>query len=198
MSSQAILEPPERKQPPPRPHTAELVYAAQSGDRDAFGQLVERYQGLVHTVIRRRIGDHAENEELAQDVFVQAMRKLDQLRDPRCFGGWLRSIAARTAVNWAVRRKPCVTGEPEAYEAACVNHDTPLREALSAERAECVRSGLRRLGSLDRRTLEAFYFDGRSLLEMSADFDSPVGTIKRRLHVARKRLAAELSALALA
>ena len=41
-----------------------------------------------------------------------------------------------------------------------------------------------------------FYFRGRSLVEMSDEFDSPVGTIKRRLHVARKRLAKELSALA--
>jgi RNA polymerase sigma-70 factor (ECF subfamily) len=49
---------------------------------------------------------------------------------------------------------------------------------------------------MDRETLMAFYFDGRSLLEMSDQFKTPVGTIKRRLHVARKRLAKELEALA--
>jgi RNA polymerase sigma-70 factor (ECF subfamily) len=48
---------------------------------------------------------------------------------------------------------------------------------------------------MDRETLEAFYFEGSSLLEMSRKFDTPVGTIKRRLHVARKRLAKELEAL---
>ena len=47
----------------------------------------------------------------------------------------------------------------------------------------------------DRETLVAFYVDGRSLLEMSDDFDAPVGTIKRRLHVARKRLAKEVEEL---
>jgi RNA polymerase sigma-70 factor (ECF subfamily) len=58
-----------------------------------------------------------------------------------------------------------------------------------------VRAGLRRLRDLDRRTLVAFYVEGRSLLEMSREFESPLGTIKRRLHVARKRLAQELQSL---
>jgi RNA polymerase sigma-70 factor, ECF subfamily len=52
------------------------------------------------------------------------------------------------------------------------------------------------LGTLDRQTLVAFYVDGQSLVEMSTAFDSPVGTIKRRLHVARKRLARELEEMA--
>jgi RNA polymerase sigma-70 factor (ECF subfamily) len=69
---------------------------------------------------------------------------------------------------------------------------------LAAERESEVRRGLRQLGEMDRDTLVAFYFDGRSLVEMSEEFDSPVGTIKRRLHVARKRLAKELEALATA
>ena len=49
---------------------------------------------------------------------------------------------------------------------------------------------------MDRDTLVSFYLDGHTLAEMSEEFDSPVGTIKRRLHVARKRLAKELKALA--
>jgi RNA polymerase sigma-70 factor (ECF subfamily) len=53
---------------------------------------------------------------------------------------------------------------------------------------------LNRLKSLDRETLVSFYIQGQSLLEMSEDLDTPVGTIKRRLHTARKRLRAELQA----
>ena len=49
---------------------------------------------------------------------------------------------------------------------------------------------------MDRKTLEAFYVRGQSLVEMSTEFGSPIGTIKRRLHVARKRLARELEELA--
>jgi RNA polymerase sigma-70 factor (ECF subfamily) len=52
-----------------------------------------------------------------------------------------------------------------------------------------------RLRELDRRTLLAFYFEGQSLIEMSDRFQSPVGTIKRRLHTARNRLKDELAQL---
>ena len=67
--------------------------------------------------------------------------------------------------------------------------------ALDRERQSQVRAGLRRLGDLDRNTLVAFYVEGQSLIEMSEEFRSPVGTIKRRLHTARKRLAVELEQL---
>jgi RNA polymerase sigma-70 factor (ECF subfamily) len=179
-----------------RPTPTALVEAAQQGDREAFGQLVDKYQGAVYATIYRRLGNHAETQELCQEVFMQALRKIGQLTDPRCFGGWLRSIAGRMAINRAVRRGPTLTADAGAFEASCVEYRTPLRCVLEHERDSQVRHGLRRLKAMDRETLMAFYFDGRSLLEMSDQFKTPVGTIKRRLHVARKRLAKELEALA--
>ena len=65
---------------------------------------------------------------------------------------------------------------------------SPAAELMQLEDAEQLRFGLDRLGDLDRRTLQAFYFEGQSLKEMSVVFDSPIGTIKRRLHTARHRL----------
>lgn len=173
-----------------------LVVAAQNGDRQAFGQLVEMFQGAVYAVAFRRLSDHAEAQEACQEVFLQAMRKIGQLRDPRCFGGWLRSMAERMALNRAVRRAPRMPTLSEACETACARHETPLGNVLEQESRAQVRLGLDRLSSLDRETLVAFYFDGRSLVEMSDHFHTPVGTIKRRLHVARKRLARELAAMA--
>jgi RNA polymerase sigma-70 factor, ECF subfamily len=174
----------------------DLVRAAQRGDRQAFGQLVERYERAVYATALRRLGNHNEAQEMCQEVFLQAMEKIGQLRDPRCFGGWLRSIASRMSINRAVRRAPVVPADTEKLEATRVESLTPLGAVLARERQSQLRSGLGRLPTLDRDTLVAFYFDGRSLVEMSADFASPVGTIKRRLHVARKRLAKELESLA--
>ena len=172
------------------------VRAAQRGDREAFGRLVVRYERAVYGTAFRRLANHAEAKELCQEVFVQALRKIHQLRDPRCFGGWLRSIARRMAINRAMRRPPLVLRQPESFEATCVERETPLGTLLARERETQVRLGLGRLRAMDRETLVAFYLDGSSLVEMSRKFDSPVGTIKRRLHVARKRLARELQALA--
>lgn len=173
-----------------------LVLAAQAGDREAFGQLFERFEKHVLAIAYRRVGDHTEAQELCQDVFVQALQKLPQLRDPACFGGWLRSITHRMAINRMVRRAPDVSMEPETLEANCSDTLTPLASALAVEREELVRSGLSRLRSLDRDTLIAFYVQGQSLLEMSDAFNAPLGTIKRRLHVARKRLAEEVEPIA--
>jgi RNA polymerase sigma-70 factor (ECF subfamily) len=172
------------------------VRAAQRGNREAFGRLVVRYERAVYAAAFRRLADHAEATELCQEVFVQALRKIHQLRDPRCFGGWLRSITRRMAINRAMRRAPLVPTAPKSFEATCVERETPLGRLLAREREDQVHLGLGRLRAMDRDTLVAFYLDGRSLLEMSERFDSPVGTIKRRLHVARKRLARELQALA--
>ncbi len=175
-----------------------LVRAAQGGDRRAFGELVTRYERAVYAAVFRRLANHAETQELCQEVFIQALRKIDQLRDPGCFGGWLRSIANRMAINRAVRRAPLAASGSEAFDAGCVEHRTPLGAVLTREREDQVHAGLGRLRNLDRETLVAFYFDGSTLVQMSEQFASPVGTIKRRLHVARKRLAKELEALATA
>ncbi len=175
---------------------ADLVRAAQAGDRQAFGQLVEQYERAVYSTVYRRLGDHGEAQELCQEVFIQAMRKIHQLHNPLCFGGWLRSVANRMAINRALRGRPKAIGDSGRLDAECAEHDTPLGEVLARERRDRVRVGLKRLTAMDRDTLVAFYFEGQSLVEMSTQFNSPVGTIKRRLHVARKRLAKELEALA--
>jgi RNA polymerase sigma-70 factor (ECF subfamily) len=174
----------------------ELVLLARDGNREAFGELVTRYEAVTYAIAMRRLRDHAEAQELCQEVFVKAMEKLHQLDAPEAFGSWLRSITVRMAINRAMRRAPTVATAPEAMEATCVEQETPLSSALTAERRHQLHAGLERLGRLDRETLTAFYFSGHSLIEMSEEFSSPVGTIKRRLHVARKRLAKQLEVLA--
>jgi RNA polymerase sigma-70 factor (ECF subfamily) len=175
---------------------ASLVEAAQQGDRQAFDPLFQHFRRAVYATALRWLGNHAEAQELCQEVFCQAMRKVRQLRNPLCFGGWLRSITRRMAINRAVRRKPEVCAEPGELAAGSVERETPLGRVLARERVREVRAGLNRLGDLDRDTLMAFYLRGQSLVQMSDEFRSPVGTIKRRLHVARKRLAKQLGALA--
>lgn len=174
---------------------SELVVAAQAGDSDAMGELFRRYHRHVVTVAQRRLRDETEAQELSQEVFVQVLLKISQLRQPECFVGWLTSITKRMAINRVLRRPPVVAAEPQVMEAACLELRTPPRVAEEVERAESVHHGLSRLRDLDRQTLEAFYVRGRSLLEMSDEFQAPVGTIKRRLHEARKRLAKEMEAL---
>jgi RNA polymerase sigma-70 factor (ECF subfamily) len=100
------------------------------------------------------------------------------------------------AINRMVRRPHDLPTEQEALEAACVAKGMdPLAFVIAHENEDLLRESLDRLRDLDRETLVAFYVKGQSLLEMSDEFDAPLGTIKRRLHVARKRLAKEMDVL---
>ena len=165
-----------------------LIERARAGDRAAFGELVERFQPAVYAVALARLRDVNEAVELTQEVFIHALRKLDQLRDPRCFVGWLRQITVRMAINRVTRQAPCRGADPEVIQSAPSADAGPLDNLIRAEQRAEVLQGLETLKPLDRDTLVAFYLRGRSLLQMSREFSTPVGTIKRRLHVARNRL----------
>jgi RNA polymerase sigma-70 factor (ECF subfamily) len=165
-----------------------LVVRAQAGDRSAYGELIERFQPTVYAVALARLRNPAEAQELTQEVFLHGMKKLAQLRDPQCFAGWLRQITVRMAINRLTRRGPFQGVEPEVLDQAEAAGVSPLDELVRNEaRAELWR-GLERLKAVDRATLVSFYIRGRSLKQMSREFETPVGTIKRRLHVARNRL----------
>jgi RNA polymerase sigma-70 factor (ECF subfamily) len=168
---------------------AQLVTLAQSDDREAMGELFKRYQPAIEALAMRRVRNAHEAEELAQDVFIQAMQKVSQLRVPEAFGGWLRQIVHRMAINRVTRGRLSVACDPETLEATCIADASPETVAEDREQADAVRMGLTRLGDMDQQTLRAFYLQGQTLIEMSDRFDAPVGTIKRRLHTARKRLA---------
>jgi RNA polymerase sigma-70 factor (ECF subfamily) len=165
-----------------------LVEQAQKGDKLAYGELVKRFQASVFAMALTRVHDPVEAEELAQEVFVHGMKKLPQLRDPRCFAGWLRRITARMAINRLTRRGPISGTEPEVLDNVQARTCAPIDELALGEAKAELHAGLKQLKELDRLTLEAFYLRGRSLKQMSREFETPVGTIKRRLHVARQRL----------
>jgi RNA polymerase sigma-70 factor (ECF subfamily) len=165
-----------------------LVERAKTGDREAYGELVTRFQSSVYAMALSRVRDPLEAQELAQDVFVHAMRKLPQLRDARCFAGWLRRITARMAINRLTRRGPLFGADPELLDAVPTYDRTPEETVEVREAVGQLKQALAELKPLDRATLEAFYLRGRSLKQMAREFEVPTGTIKRRLHVARQRL----------
>jgi RNA polymerase sigma-70 factor (ECF subfamily) len=171
-----------------------VVRRAQAGDREAFGELVEQFQRTVHAICLRRLGNPSEALEMTQEVFLHVLRRLDQLREPERFAGWLRQVAVRMAINRATRRNAPPSVETVVLEGAGEHRDDPLDELISRERAHRLWEALERLKVIDREALVAFYIQGQSLIEIAERLDVPIGTVKRRLHTARKRLKAELEA----
>jgi RNA polymerase sigma-70 factor (ECF subfamily) len=171
-----------------------LVRRAQAGDREAFGTLVEQFQRTVHAICLRRLGNPSEALEMTQEVFLHVLRRLDQLREPERFAGWLRQVAVRMAINRATRRTSPPSVESGVLELASESRADPLAELISRERAHQLWEALGRLKAIDREALVAFYIHGQSLFEIAGSLEIPLGTVKRRLHTARKRLKAELEA----
>lgn len=171
------------------------VRRAQRGDREAFDELIQEFESRVYGIVIQRLRNTAEADEVVQEVFLRAYRKLPQLLEPERFGGWLCQIAARLSINRAVRRPAESCCDPEMFDGLREPSDSSLDFLLQRESFEQLHAGLNRLGELDRATLWAFYFEGSSLKEMSDQFESPIGTIKRRLHTARGRLREVMGAL---
>lgn len=78
---------------------AELVERARGGDRDAFGELVERHQQAVFRTALAALRSRQEAEEVAQDAFIAAMEKLDDFRGEASFKTWLLAITWRKAID---------------------------------------------------------------------------------------------------
>src|SRR5712692_6569469 len=81
-----------------------LVEQARAGSRIAFGQLYRQYARMVHGLLLARV-PHSEVEDMVQDVFLLALRRLASLRDEKAFGGWLAMIARNQAIDYH-RRAP--------------------------------------------------------------------------------------------
>ncbi|HET7114588.1 MAG TPA: sigma-70 family RNA polymerase sigma factor [Pyrinomonadaceae bacterium] len=86
---------------------AVLVSAALEGDRDGFGRLYGLYAPLVHGILLARV-PRAEVDDLVQDIFLHAFRKLNTLRDKAAFGPWIAMIARNRAIDFHRRTRKTV------------------------------------------------------------------------------------------
>ena len=82
-----------------------LVRRTLCGDKSAFALLVERYQGVVYRIAYREVGNHHDAEDIAQEAFLKAYRKLKTLKDPRVFPSWLYAITVNLCKSWWRKRK---------------------------------------------------------------------------------------------
>ena len=86
----------------------QLIHSILSGNDEAFSILVKKYQKSVHALVWRKIGDFHYAEEITQDTFLQAYKKLSTLKNPNQFAGWLYVIANRLCLNWLRKKKPAI------------------------------------------------------------------------------------------
>ena len=170
-----------------------IARAVQLDDRDAFGQLMLRHLGMVRAQLRRLTGgDHAWADDLAQETFFQAWRKLDQFRGGSRFSTWLYQVSYATFLQAARRRKsqPVVhTGSALAQEVHCPPDDSELR-TLRLD----LTQALMQLPDAQRAALVHCYHLGLSNEEAAEVLGIPVGTVKSHLARDKSKLRELLSA----
>ena len=167
------------------------------GDNEAFNILVQKYQKSVHTLAWRQIGDFHYAEEITQDTFLQAYKKLSTLKDPNRFAGWLYAIANRLCIAWIRKQKPAMQPLEDTPVKAIDNltYDRYVSEQCESEavelRYEIVEDLLRKLPESERTVMMLHYLDEMPTKEIGEFLGVSANTIVSRLHRARKRLQAD-------
>ena len=183
-----------------REDDVQLIRKVLSGDDAAFGILVGKYQKRVHARIWRKIGDYHYAEDIMQDAFLQAYRKLSTLKNPNQFAGWLSVIANRLCIDWLRRQNRIRQQQPtmqslegtrleEIEQSSYAHHISEQRMTESTEHChELIQRLLEKLPENERMVVTLYYLDEMSTREIGDFIGVSVNTIASRLHRARKRL----------
>ncbi len=169
----------------------DLVRLAVSGETWAFGQLVERYGGRIYGRIRRVVRQPDEAQDLVQEIFLQAYRRLGQLRDGRRFSGWLLKIADNAAFRWRQRRMVQIRFE-QLLTTEWGEHAVDESEA-EREARMMVRQAIRQLSDAHRDVIEHHYFKGHSYEKTASQLGLKLNTVRSRLQKARQRIRKEMN-----
>ncbi len=167
-----------------------LAARARRGDKDAFGELVERHQTAVFNVCYRILGERREAEDLAQEAFLRAYRRLATFDEQRPFGPWVRKVAANLCLNHLQKQRPEAGAFEEEYEGvelAATSHAEESQRA--AEQTEMLRAAILSLPPHYRAVIELRHYQELSYGEIGETLNMPLSDVKSHLFRARKALA---------
>ena len=170
---------------------ADLVVRTLSGDKAAFGMLVQRYAPQARRLARAVLGDADEADDAAQDGFLSALVKFAQYDARRPFGPWLMRIVANAATD---RRRRRQVRRAEPLDPGLVGGGPrPDTEAVRSELAERLRAALAELPPRRRTAVVLFDVEGYSHAEIAGILGIPEGTVRSEVFHARRRLRALLA-----
>jgi RNA polymerase sigma-70 factor, ECF subfamily len=193
-----------------KPEDLELALRAKAGDIDAYRQLVERYQRRVLAVAMGIIGRYEDAEDIVQEAFLKAFRKLSLFKGESSFYTWLYRIVFNLAIDEKRKRYRYVessTGDAQALAQAAqasqekglgrntlhVASAHPEEELQNARLRTRIKEAIDELNPVHRAVILLREFEGLSYAEISDLLGCSRGTVMSRLHHARKRLQKALS-----
>lgn len=179
----------------------ELIEESLAGSTEAFGQLVTRYQDRLYHTLVRMLASAEDAQDVAQDAFVLAFRKLGTFRGDSAFYSWLFRIAYNAAISHKRKSRRLsppgeASHEQTGIEPSDVHPDAePSRPMELAEQQALVRSALDQLPDEYRTVLVLKEMEGLKYEEIAGVIDVPIGTVRSRIHRARRELREKLRVL---
>ncbi len=171
---------------------------------DAFAALVNRHKGRVYRTLYQVVGDAADAQDLAQEVFVKVFRNLGSYRGDAAFTTWLHRVTLNMAFDWlrARKRRPLtVPLEPPPGQEEQRMPDLPSPEAgpeeltLREERRRNLRAAIDRLSPDYKEVVLLYHFYHLSYQQIADRLGIPVRTVETRLYRARANLKRMLTSL---
>jgi len=158
-----------------------LVWRLRRGDRQAAHELIVRHHRSVYGYLRHLGANPELSEDLTQETYAKAWRRIDTLRRSSSLRSWLLTIARNEFLQWARAERPELETDatlPERID----GEPGPHAMLLSSERDLALRSAVSRLGPELRETVALHYFHELSLRECGAVLGIPPGTVKSRVN----------------
>lgn len=174
---------------------ADFVTRVQNGEWEAYEQIVQRFQDMAVGYSYSILGDLAAAEDVAQEAFINAFYEITSLREPKAFPGWFRKIVFKHIDRVRRTRWWAVLSLPELEQVGDDGAD-PQQLAERNERRGKVKAAISALPQVHRKALVLYYISGYSQDEISSFLEIPTGTVKTRLHTARKLLKGRLFEMA--
>jgi len=172
-----------------------LIQLSRKGDSSAYGTLVERYQSLVCSVAYSRCGDLAMSEDIAQEAFLIAWQKLEDLNEISKFKQWIctivRNLAHRTRERDARRNSEAVTLDRVAELPAATA--SPIERVISEEQEQLVWKALADIPEDYREPMILFYREEQSVARVAESLELSQDAVKQRLSRGRKMVKEHLT-----
>jgi RNA polymerase sigma-70 factor (ECF subfamily) len=176
------------------PTDRDLVLRTRRGEVEAFGEVVARYQQSVFNVCYRMLGERMEAEDLAQDTFIRAFKRLETFDVERPFGPWIRRVATNVCLNHFQQQRPeGYEFDEERDQSPAAAREEPEAYLQGAQAAEEVRQAIVALPAHYRAVIELRHYQEMSYSEIAEVLELPLSDVKSHLYRARKMLAGLLS-----
>jgi len=160
-------------------------------DSGAFSRLVFRFQDMAYAYALSIVRDPFWAQDVVQESFLSAWKKLEQLETAAAFPGWFRQIVRRTALD-QLRRQRSVSLDGHMYEGAAAAAATPESRVVARESQDEIRSAIARLPERIRTCVMLYYMDGYQLVDIAEFLGIDISAAKKRVQRGREQMKKDL------